>query len=180
MEIVADDIYWGSNVDLDGALFSAVVGALVGTLGGGAITAWTANESAKLQATVALINEWHSADMRQCRADAERILDALDVGLPEAMRVLAARLEEPAQNVRDGALRSEHALSQVAHFFEKFQVLLAAGQLKRNIAASGMGSIVRWWSKKLLKDVPLNSYSGTWKKLLDRVGKLDGSLGSDG
>jgi hypothetical protein len=133
--------------------YSGVLGALLGALVSGTIN-WQVNlRSVRLQTTVRLLDEWHSAEMRQWRQAAVQFLDAQsDKGIAEAWSL--ANEDQ------------KHAISNVAHFFEKFAHLEKASYLIAKFARDSMGGVIGFWCPKLLGDTALDSYHGEWRALL--------------
>jgi hypothetical protein len=138
---------------------SGVIGALIGALVSGVVNWRLGMRSNRLQTTVRLLDEWHSGEMRQWRYIAQLCLEAHgDRGLVEVWSMASDE--------------QKHAISNVAHYFEKFSLLYRASYLIGRFARDSMGGPTGFWCHKLLGATDVDAYDGEWRPVLKQLSYL--------
>lgn len=139
-----------------------LIGAILGTVGGGVISAVVSRRSASLQVTLDLIKEWHGEKMNECRGVAATATEGSG-NLDEAWKA-ATEAEQTS-------------LSMVAHYFEKVELLVTHGEAKRSLLKSAISEYITYWHPRFVGNLDLSKYAGPWKMLLERVDRLNKSFG---
>lgn len=133
---------------------AAVVGAIVGALVAGFMGWNSAKKSLRLNTTISLLNEWHSGEMRQWRATAEKALKLSDKGFDHTFS--------------NADSETQHALSNVAHYLEKFELLWRYKYIENKLVQNSMG-VFSYWSDLILGSVDLKNYEGEWVHLFKNI-----------
>ncbi|MFO8045933.1 MAG: hypothetical protein R6U30_08685 [Halomonas sp.] len=144
-------------MEIDSGIFitaaAAVFGSIVGALVAGFMSWHSGKKSLRLETTISLLNEWHSGEMRQWRAIAERALRS-NIGLHVAFQ--------------NADIETQHALSNVAHYLEKFELLWRHRYVENKLAVNAVG-VFSYWSHLILGPVDLKHYDGEWMHLFENI-----------
>ena len=139
------------------AVVIGIMGALVGALTAGFLSWLVGRKAKKLDISISLLNEWHSGEMRNWRDIAEKCL-AENSKLEDAFTAADAD--------------QKHAISNVAHFLEKVEVLRRRNQLDDDFVKEAFGGVLRYWAELILgKKCILNE--DEWAPLKKSVTSLE-------
>jgi len=142
---------------VSGGFLLAAFGAVVGAILGGGLSAWTSRRTVRVQTTLRLFDEWHSSEMRRYRDTAYMLLKG------------TKNIEEAFATADDDG---KHAISVVAHYWEKAALLYLHGETKKSIFKPFLGSITRYWYDLLfgVSNDPKNY--GEWNIIAQRMKTL--------
>lgn len=139
-------------------LAPAIIGALIGALFGGALTAWFSRQASKTSATAELLKDWHSPSMRTVRRLAKLACERK----PEAGLV---------GNWDEASEQEQLAITVVAGFFDRMSLLHKHRELNGAMLKSAFAGLIAFWVP-LIVGQSNQSDAGEWRPLFNRLERL--------